>query len=150
MWESGADWDNLVVESLVKKAQQWYEELLALRCLRVFRCLRAETTVRGITLRTLVDASQEAYGAAKYRRHLYEDGTVTCRLVASKSRVAPLQAIGIPWPLWWDYDFLAASKAFWTYRKVSGYFGQTAWTTLLGSWTEHEVYTFCGESCGWN
>ena len=98
MWESGADWDNLVVESLVKKAQQWYEELLALRCLRVFRCLRAETTVRGTTLRTLVDASQEAYGAAKYRRHLYEDGTVTCRLVASKSRVAPLQAIGIPWP----------------------------------------------------
>ena len=98
MWESGADWDNLVVESLVKKAQQWYEELLALRCLRVFRCLRAETTVRGITLRTFVDASQEAYGAAKYTRHT-EDGTVTCRLVASKSRVAPLQAISMLLPL---------------------------------------------------
>ena len=99
MWESEADWDDLVEESLVNKAQQWYEELSALPCLRVPRCLRAETTVRGITLRTFVDALQEGYGAAKYTRHLYEDGTVTCRLVASKSRVAPLQAISMLLPL---------------------------------------------------
>lgn len=99
MWESEADWDDLVEESLVNKAQQWYEELSALPCLLVPRSLRAETTVRGITLRTFVDALQEAYGAAKYTRHLYEDGTVTCRLVASKSRVAPLQAISMLLPL---------------------------------------------------
>lgn len=43
MWESGADWDDLVEESLIKKAQQWYEELSALPCLRAPRCLRAET-----------------------------------------------------------------------------------------------------------
>jgi len=47
-------------------------------------------------LHTYVDASQEAYGAATYSRHLYEDGTVTCGLVASKSSVAPLQAVSIP------------------------------------------------------
>ena len=99
MWESEADWDDLVEESLVNKARQWYEELSALPCLLVPRCLRAKTTVRGITLRTFVDALQEAYGAAKYTRHLYEDGTVTCRLVASKSRVAPLQAISMLLPL---------------------------------------------------
>ena len=27
MWESGADWDDLVEESLSKKAQEWFEEL---------------------------------------------------------------------------------------------------------------------------
>ena len=49
-----------------------------------------------MTLHTFVDASQEAYGAATYIRHLYEDGAVTCCLVASKSRVALLQAVSIP------------------------------------------------------
>ena len=43
-----------------------------------------------------MDASQEAYGAACYTRHLYNDGTVSCRLVASKTRVAALQAVSIP------------------------------------------------------
>ena len=36
------------------------------------------------------------YGAVTYSNHLFEDGTVTCRLVASKSRAAPLQAVSIP------------------------------------------------------
>ena len=49
-----------------------------------------------ITLHTFTDASQQAYGAATYSRHLYEDGSVTCCLVASKSKVAPLQAVSIP------------------------------------------------------
>ena len=52
--------------------------------------------VKKITLHTFTDASQQTYGAATYSRHLYEDGSVTCRLVASKSRVAPLQAVSIP------------------------------------------------------
>ena len=96
MWESGVDWDDSVEESLSRKGQQWFEELSELPRLCVPRCLRAETGVRSITLHTFVDASQEAYGAATYTRHRYEDGTVTCRLVASISRVAPLQAVSIP------------------------------------------------------
>ena len=55
-----------------------------------------ELGVKKITLHTFTDASQQTYGAATYSRHLYEDGSVTCRLVASKSRVAPLQAVSIP------------------------------------------------------
>ena len=27
MWESGVDWDDLVEESLLRKAQEWFEEL---------------------------------------------------------------------------------------------------------------------------
>ena len=96
MWESGVDWDDPVPEALSRKAQQWFEELSELPRLCIPRCLRTGTDVRSITLHTFVDASQEAYGAATYSRHLYEDGTVTCRLVASKSRVAPVQAVSIP------------------------------------------------------
>ena len=49
-----------------------------------------------MTIHTFVDSSQDACGAACYVRHLYKDGTLTCRLVASKSHVAPLQAISVP------------------------------------------------------
>ena len=83
-------------ESLSRKAQEWFEELLELPRLCVPRCLRTELRVKKITLHTFTDASQQAYGAATYARHLYEDESVTCHLVASKSRVAPLQAVSIP------------------------------------------------------
>ena len=87
MWASGVDWDEPVGEDLSKKATQ---------CLKIPRCLRNPTTVEEKTIHTFVDSSQEACGAACYVRHLYKDGTLTCRLVASKSRVAPLQAVSIP------------------------------------------------------
>ena len=96
MWANGADWDDPVDKNLSRKAHQWFDELTELPSLRIPRCLRAKSEVRSMTLHTFVDASQEAYGAATYIRHLYEDGTVTCCLVASKSRVVPLQAVSIP------------------------------------------------------
>ena len=80
-------------ESLSRRAQEWFEELSELPCLCVPRCLRTELGVKKITLHAFTDASQQAYGAATYSRHLYEDGSVTCHLVASKSRVTPLQAV---------------------------------------------------------
>ena len=94
--ESRVDWDDLVDESLSGKAQQWFEELSDLPRLCIPRCLQTGTGVRSITFQTFVDASQEVYGAATYARHPYEDGTVTCCLEASKSRVAPLHAVSIP------------------------------------------------------
>ena len=66
MWESGADWDDLVEESLLRKAQEWFEELSELPCLCVPRCLRTELGVKKITSHTFTDPSQQAYGAATY------------------------------------------------------------------------------------
>ena len=40
--------------------------------------------------------SEKAYAAASYVRHEYEDGMVSTRLVAAKSRMAPLKAMNIP------------------------------------------------------
>ena len=47
-------------------------------------------------IHTFTDASGEAYAAAIYARQQYEDGSLSVRLVVSKSRVAPLSAISIP------------------------------------------------------
>ncbi|KAL9987044.1 hypothetical protein ACROYT_G001279 [Oculina patagonica] len=96
MWASGVDWDEPVDRRLSLKATQWFDELSVLPTLHIPRCLRNTAAVKSVTLHTFVDASQEAYGAACYTRHLYEDESVSCCLVASKSRVAPLQAVSIP------------------------------------------------------
>ena len=96
MWASGVDWDEPVGENLQKKATQRFDELSALASIKIPRCLRNLTTVEEMAIHTFVDSSQEAYGAACYVRHLYQDGTLTCRLVASKSHVAPLQAVSVP------------------------------------------------------
>ena len=94
IWASGVSSDEPVNKELSSKASRWFEELPALKNIQI-PCLRATAVVREVTLH-FVDASQEAYGAASYSRHLYEDGTVSCCLVASKSRVAPLQVVSIP------------------------------------------------------
>ena len=86
MWESEVDWDYSVGESLSRKAQQWFEELSHLQAhLGEPRCVRTGTGVRSITLLTFVDASQEAYGAVAYSRHLLSLVVKNC-LQNQKSR----------------------------------------------------------------
>ena len=58
-------------------------------------CLKLHCSVKAVTLHTFTDASADAYGAATYARYLYNDGTVSTSLVASKTRVAPLSATSI-------------------------------------------------------
>ena len=47
-------------------------------------------------MHTFVDASEKAYGAASYLRCVLKDGTITSRLIASKTKVAPLSCVSIP------------------------------------------------------
>ena len=88
------DWDEPVGENLSARATQWFSELSSLPRLQIPRCLRNRTPVEHMAIDIFVDASEEAYGAACYV--IYKDEAVSCRLVASRSRVAPLQAISIP------------------------------------------------------
>ena len=48
------------------------------------------------TIHTFTDASEKAYAAAVYIRNEFSDGGVTIRLIAAKSRLAPLKAMSIP------------------------------------------------------
>ena len=43
-----------------------------------------------------LDASEKAYSVAIYLRNEYTDGTISVRLVAAKTRLAPLKTISIP------------------------------------------------------
>ncbi len=58
--------------------------------MRVPRCLRSPEHVKSKHIVTFVDASQQAYGAAVYLRCEFHNDAVTSRLIAAKSKVAPL------------------------------------------------------------
>lgn len=96
MWISGVDWDDELSPKLQGKADQWFKELKDLPTIEIPRCLQADKKVVEVSLHTFTDASKDAYGAATYIRQTYVDDSVTCQLIASKSRVAPLKAVSIP------------------------------------------------------
>ena len=96
MWIAGTGWDDLLSDELTRKINLWFSELGQLQDLRIPRCLQQKKEAKEINLHTFVDASQGAYGAVVYVRVEYKDQTVSVRLVAAKTKVAPLQSVGIP------------------------------------------------------
>ena len=76
MWIGGLDWDDNLDEKLVYKAKKWFSELNELCYIKIPRCLRLEQEkeVVSTTIHVFVDASQDAYGAVAYERHVYKTG----------------------------------------------------------------------------
>ena len=96
-WLAGIDWDETPNEQLVNKAKIWVSELIDLPKIQIPRSLCSQhKTLVSFNLHTFVDASKDAYAAVIYARNTYTDESVSCRIVASKTRVAPLKAISIP------------------------------------------------------
>ncbi len=97
MWTAGVDWDEELSETLVNEARTWFGELRDLTNIQVPRCLPdADKTIETVTLHTFVDASENAYGAVVYAMYTYTDGTVSTRMIAAKTRVAPNIASSVP------------------------------------------------------
>ena len=92
----GYDWDDEVQDEIENKIGAWFEQLKSLREVKIPRCLRSPELVKSKRILTFVDASQQAYGAAVYLRCEYYNDAVTSRLIAAKSKVAPLTPMTIP------------------------------------------------------
>ncbi|CAB3990844.1 Hypothetical predicted protein, partial [Paramuricea clavata] len=95
-WVQGLSWDEHLPEEHRRTWKQWFEELIKLSLIKIPRCLRKSVEVGHIEIHTFSDASEKAYSAVVYIRHEYKDGDVSVRLVAAKTRLAPLKTISIP------------------------------------------------------
>ena len=95
-WVKGLSWDDALPEELRLAWKQWFGELVKLASIKIPRCLRESSTVKHIEIHTFSDASEKAYSAVVYARHEYENGDVSVRLVAAKTRLARLKTITIP------------------------------------------------------
>ena len=61
------------------------------------RCLKDPSLkVEELSIHTFSDASENAYTAVVYERHVYEGGKITAQLIMLKSTLAPLKVVSIP------------------------------------------------------
>ena len=76
---------------------KWFQELNDPELAKIPRCLK-DPVAKAVefSIHTFTDAWESTYTAAVYACHVYESGAVTVRLIASKSRLAPLKSVSIP------------------------------------------------------
>lgn len=94
-WSAKVDWDEPVTGELEEIWLRFWGEIQELEKFRIDRWIgttpKAKTKLIGFS-----DSSTMAYGAVIYARTVYPDGHVRCRMITSKTRVAPLKTMTIP------------------------------------------------------
>ena len=92
------DWDEVLMGEIKRKWDKWVQDLAETKEICINRCLY-ETGGGDVTecyLHGFGDASKKAYCAMVYFVYRTKDGKAHVRLVASKTRVAPLKELSIP------------------------------------------------------
>lgn len=96
IWAKKLDWDERLPNELLKRWQSFSHALPQLANFKIPRYLFSSSNIKEIQIHGFSDASLKAYGACIYVRCLYKDNSVTCRLLCSKSRIAPLKTVSLP------------------------------------------------------
>ncbi|XP_053699198.1 uncharacterized protein LOC128746181 [Sabethes cyaneus] len=91
LWKQKVSWDDTLPHDLQAQWNEFRLSLGSLTSLKVPRWLAFNKQYRSIEFHGFCNASTKAYGACIYLRCTHENGSVTCHLIASKSRVAPLE-----------------------------------------------------------
>ena len=92
------DWDKPLTGETKAKWDRWIKDLAETKEIQIDRCLYdvGGEGVQKCYLHGFGDASKKAYCATVYFVYLGMDGKTHVRLVASKTRVAPLKELSIP------------------------------------------------------
>ncbi|GBM13717.1 hypothetical protein AVEN_251265-1 [Araneus ventricosus] len=94
-WRAKLSWDAELPDELAKKFLKLKSDLTYVNKLEIPRRLAINSKVRSnLSLHVFCDASQLAYACCIYLRSENEEG-VSCRLVQSRSRVAPLKPVTV-------------------------------------------------------
>lgn len=96
LWSSSAGWDDSLSSEIEKKWIAIRSDLFNCEKIKFNRWIGIPGTYKSCTLHGFADASQKAYAAVVYCRTENLDGSVIVNLVASKTKVAPLQSITLP------------------------------------------------------
>lgn len=97
LWLMELGWDDPINdESLLEKWFEFIDNLPLLSSLRIPRPYFLDKPKGKIELHGFADSSMKAYAACVYLRTTYLDGSVSCCLVSSKTRVAPLKTVSLP------------------------------------------------------
>ncbi|XP_050309035.1 uncharacterized protein LOC126745307 [Anthonomus grandis grandis] len=97
LWCKKLHWDTIITdETIISKWNDFIKHISLLQGLKISRNLFLNKTIKNVEYHGFADASLAAYGACIYLRVIYSDNTVTCNLISSKSKVAPIKSISLP------------------------------------------------------
>ncbi|XP_055542672.1 uncharacterized protein LOC129728269 [Wyeomyia smithii] len=94
LWLAHCDWDQPVPNAIQEKWKTYHRDLAGIAEYRIDRY--AFLPNAKVQLHTFSNASESAYGACVYARSTDTHDNVRVKLLASKSRVAPLDRITLP------------------------------------------------------
>lgn len=92
LWSLKIDWDTPLDNETQRKAEMLLNELKDTKQIQIDRCVTIPEAVE-FQIHGFADASESAYGACVYLRSVNGNNEVRCRLLSSKSKVAPLQRV---------------------------------------------------------
>lgn len=95
LWAEKSNWDDPLPPPLAKEWAKIYTELRSVDDIHVPRYVMGTNDVVQTQIHGFSDASTKAYAAALYVRCLHTDGSITVRLLCSKTRLAPLRTQSI-------------------------------------------------------
>ena len=83
-WLEAGTWDDLLPEHHQQEWIKWFQELNDLELMKIPRCLKDRVAkMVELSIHTFTDASESAYAAAVYTRHVYESGDVQACTIKS-------------------------------------------------------------------
>lgn len=95
IWKANIDWDEVVPETIANDWHNYCKNIKQLNSLIIPRQVTGKNPIH-IELHGFADASERAYGACIYLRTIDKYKNVSCHLLCSRSRVAPLKRLSIP------------------------------------------------------
>ena len=96
LWQTGLDWDEEPAPTVHYKWIELFKEMKELNKITFKRSFCSANATEPPMLCVFSDASQEADGACTYTRQGTNYDKYQVRLIAAKSRVAPLKQLSIP------------------------------------------------------
>ncbi|XP_072403244.1 uncharacterized protein [Diabrotica undecimpunctata] len=96
IWISKISWNDTIDADALHEWLSFISSLSHFKDLSIPRCLFLSQEITGVEIHSFSDASLKAYGACIYLRVIYKSEQVSCSLLASKSRVAPLKPLTLP------------------------------------------------------
>jgi hypothetical protein len=96
LWLSRLSCDEQLPEDLQAKWSHLLEYLHHMNYLRIHRLVIPHDKHQNIQLHGFCDVSENAYGACLYLRSTDHRGRLSCKLLCSKSRVAPVRKVTLP------------------------------------------------------
>lgn len=97
IWLEKMSWDEQLSPTLLEEWRTFCRTIPDLGNIKIPRNLFTPCERKSIIeIHAFSDASLKCYGTCIYVRAIYEDNSVSCNLLTSKSRVAPLKQITLP------------------------------------------------------